>query len=399
MDKVILNEKLQQAVQLLNEQNIDMWLIFVRESSVNHDPALDIVVGANVTWHSAFIIEKTGESTAIIGSLDFENIQEKSPFQYIITYVSSFEEKFVPLLQEKSPKNIAINYSLDSNIADGLSHGMYITLEKHIKDSGITTELVSAEHIIAALKGRKSPSEIANMKLAIAEAEKIFDSVTEFLKNDDISEQDVANFVLGKVQAVGLELAWDPDHCPAVYSGPENAGAHSSPTTNKVLKGHIINMDFGVKVNNYCSDLQRTWYSLKEGESEAPPEVKQGFAVLREAIDKAAATLKPGVRGVDVDTAARTRITENGYGEYKHGLGHQVGTNVHDGGVGLYPAWPRYGNLPMRLIEKDLVFTIEPRLFVENFGTVTVEEMYVVTETGCSPISQQQKELWLVSRG
>ncbi|MDD8013128.1 MAG: M24 family metallopeptidase, partial [Acidobacteriota bacterium] len=177
---------------------------------------------------------------------------------------------------------------------------------------------------------------------------------------------------------------------------PQEVGAHSAPTGNILKPGHIFNIDFGVKVEKYCSDLQRTWYILRPGEKEAPPEVKRGFAVLSESIRLAFAALKPGARGLDIDTIARSHIVSQGYDEYPHALGHQVGRDAHDGGALLAPAWERYGSLPFMPLEKDQVFTIEPRIYIKDYGVATVEEMVVITAGGAEYLSQPQTELYLV---
>jgi Xaa-Pro aminopeptidase len=97
-----------------------------------------------------------------------------------------------------------------------------------------------------------------------------------------------------------------------------------------------------------------------------------------------------------MDTIARDYITSKGYKEFPHGLGHQVGKAAHDGGGGLFPQWEKYGNLPFLKIEKSQVYTIEPRLYIEGYGTATIEEEVVVTETGCEFISTPQTELILI---
>ena len=68
------------------------------------------------------------------------------------------------------------------------------------------------------------------------------------------------------------EPAWEINYCPSVFTGPQESGAHSGPTDRIIEKGHVLNIDFGIKLNGYCSDLQRTWYFLKDGETEAPVE-------------------------------------------------------------------------------------------------------------------------------
>ena len=393
-NKIIL-EKQQQAISILKEKNIDLWLIFVRESSTMRDPILEIIVGTNVTWQSAFLINSNGDRTTIIGSLDVANMKTVGTFENIEGYVKSVREPLLNYLNKYKPKKIAINYSTNSNLADGLTYGMFLILNKMLEGTEFKERLISSEEIISALRGRKSKAEIEFIKSAIVETEKIFDEVTKFLKAG-LSEKDVAEFILSKVEEKGFELAWDKDHCPAVFTGPNSAGAHAGPTNSIIEKGHILNIDFGIKYNGYCSDMQRTWYFLRDDETEAPENVKKGFEVLRDSIQKAKEKIKPGVTGCEVDDVARNYIKENGFDEYQHGLGHQLGRSAHDGGGGLFPRWERYGNLPFLEIEVGQVFTIEPRLFVKDHGIVTMEEIITVTENGCEYLSHPQRELWLI---
>jgi Xaa-Pro aminopeptidase len=138
-----------------------------------------------------------------------------------------------------------------------------------LKDTPYKDRLVSSEEIVSALRGRKNQIEVDQIKSAIVETLKIFDEVTDFLAVGK-SELDVANFVRGLVKERGFEFAWDEEHCPAVFTGPDTAGAHSGPTDRQIEPGHVINMDFGIKFNGYCSDLQRTWYVLKREKPKHP---------------------------------------------------------------------------------------------------------------------------------
>ncbi len=395
MNKEIFKEKIDQAVKILNEKKIDMWMIFVRESSTIHDPSLDMIVGGNWTWQTAFIINRDGETAAIVGSLEEDNIKRAGTFKSIITYLKSIRESLNEYLKSKNPSKIAINFSKNSVLADGLTYGMYNILTEHLDGTGFENKLVSSEEIISALRGRKSPTELSIMKDAIKETIKIFDETTAFIK-PGVTEIEIANFMKQKVKERGFGLAWEEDHCPAVFTGPDAGGAHSGPTDNKVEKGHIVNIDFGIEYKGYCSDLQRMWYVLKDNETKAPAEVQKGFEIIRDAIQKVAGQLKPGVAGCDMDDIARNYITDKGYEEYPHGLGHQVGRNVHDGGVGLFPRWERYGDTPYMKVEAGQIFTIEPRLPVKDYGVSTLEEEVFVTKTGCEFISPPQKELMLI---
>jgi len=373
MDNTILKEKIKQAVEILKEKDIDMWLTFVRESSVMTDPAMEMVVGTNSTWQAAFCINKDGDTTAIIGSMEEGNFKKAGVFNNIITYLKSIREPFREYIAKKNPKKIAINYSKTSVLADGLTYGMYQILLDHLEGTEYRNKLISSEEIISALRGRKSQTEVSLMKEAINETLKIFDAVTNFMK-PGMTEIDVANYVRKLYTEKGYEAGWEEDHCPAVFAGPNPNGPHEGPSDKVIKKGTVVNMDFGIKYKGYCSDLQRTWYILNDGETKAPAPVQKGFEVIRDSIQKVADAVKPGVRGVDMDTIARSYITQNGYPEYPHGLGHQVGKTVHE----------------------RQIFTIEPRLPIEGYGVATIEEEVIITKNGCEFISPPQKELILV---
>lgn len=395
MNNLIFKEKIDQAISILEEKDIDMWVTFVRESSINHDAALDMIVGVNSTWQAAFIINKDGDTTAIIGDMEEENFKKTGLYKNIIGYLKSIREPFVEYLKKKDPKKIAINYSKNSVLADGLTYGMYQILLDHLEGTGFSERLISSEEIISALRGRKSSTEMNIMKEAVDETLKIFDRVTGYLK-PGMTEIDVADFVRKLTAEKGFGYSWEETHCPAVFAGPNPSGPHMGPSDKKIRKGTLVNMDFGILFKGYCADLQRTWYILNDGEEKAPEPVQKGFEVIRDAIQKVADELKPGVKGVDMDSIARSYIVENGYPEYPHGLGHQVGKTVHDGVAGLFPSWERYGNAPFMDLEEGQVFTIEPRLPVEGFGVSTLEEEVYLTKDGCEFISKPQKELILI---
>jgi Xaa-Pro aminopeptidase len=167
----------------------------------------------------------------------------------------------------------------------------------------------------------------------------------------------VADFVARRWTA--RQIRWEPVTCPAVFTGPDTAEAHYGPTGRPIEPGHVVNMDFGVKVDGYCSDLQRTWYVMAKGERVPPPEVRHGFDTIVRAIEDARLMMRPGVLGLDVDAAARQVIVGAGYQEFPHALGHQVGRFSHDGTALLGPAWEKYGRKPF-LLPKGMVFTLEP---------------------------------------
>jgi len=392
---MMVREKIQQAIGILKEKNIDLWLIFVRESHTITDPCLPLILDAHCTWQSAFLISATGKTVAIVGNLDHAAIGEKNSYERVVSYKTSIRNDLIREISELNPQQIAVNFSTNDHMSDGLTHGMFLLLQDYFKNTPYKDKFVSSEQIISAIRGRKSPAEIQRMKKAVDNTIDIFNSVSQILK-PGLTEKEIAQFVLDEVNKLGFDLSWDPSHCPSVFTGPDTAGAHYGPTDRKTEPGHIMNMDFGVKIRDYVSDLQRTWYFLRDDETEPPAEVEKAFNTVRDAITKAAEFLKPGVEGWQVDEIARLHIISQGYEDFPHGLGHQVGREAHDGAGGLFPKWEKYGMLPYLKVEPGQVYTIEPRVACPGYGVATIEEEVVVTNDGCEFISPRQMELYIV---
>jgi len=391
----LIQEKVKQAAALLKEFGVDCWITFTRESEICGDPTLVFLAPGPVTWHSAFIISADGRTRAIVGLYDQKGIEETGAYDKVVGFVTGIKEPLLECLKELDPRTIAVNYSQASEICDGLTHGMYLTLLELLAEAGMAERLMSAERIVSALRERKSAAEIGWVKQAVRATEEIFDLVGRFIAPGK-TESEIAAFMLAEAERRGLPTAWGRATCPAVFSGPDTAQAHYSPTGRTVEPGHVLNMDFGVKVGGYCSDMQRMFYILAPGETAAPEDVMKGFRTIVRAVEESKAAMKPGVTGYEIDAVARSIIVEAGYAEFPHALGHQVGRFAHDGTALLGPAWEKYSQKPFRKLEEGMVFTIEPRLTVPGRGVVTIEEMVVVTRDGAEWLGRPQREIILV---
>ena len=392
---MLIKEKVDQAIGILEEYGIDCWITFVRESGMMRDPMMDFLCPADMTWHSAFILTRDGETHAIVGQMEKRTVDELEVYGKVTGYVEGIKKELLDYLKALNPASVAVNFSRTSEVCDGLTHGMYLLLEEMLSEIGFQDRLVSSEKVTSSLKARKTATEVGRMREAIGHTLDIFGLAKGYIRPGR-TEKEIAAFMAREAESRGLSFGWDPAHCPAVFTGPDTAGAHYQPTDRKVERGHVLNMDFGLKVQDYTSDLQRTFYILEEGETEEPPEVRRGFDTIVAAIELARQALKPGVQGVAVDRVAREHIVSRGYGEYPHGLGHQVGRFAHDGTALLGPAWEKYANKPFEPIEENMVFTIEPRLTVPGRGVVTIEEMVLVTAEGAEFLSEPQTELILI---
>ncbi len=152
-----------------------------------------------------------------------------------------------------------------------------------------------------------------------------------------------------------------------------------------------------MKYEDYCSDIQRVCYVLREGETEAPPEVQRGFITIRTAIEKSREAMRAGVTGNSIDVISREIITDAGYPEYPYALGHQLGRVAHDGGALLGPLWEKYGDSPNQRLEVGQVFTIEPGLAVPGYGYIGLEEDVVITDNGAEYFTEPQREIVLIN--
>ncbi len=393
----MIEEKLSQVPGILDETGIDAWMLFARETHTVPDPCFDLVVGTSVTWPSAFLLTRAGDRIAIVGSLDRANLEMHGDYREIVGYVGGITEDLQKTLRRIDPKRIAVNYSTDDVMADGLTHGMYLLLLRALEGTPYAARLESSSRVVAALRGRKSNVEREKIRAACAATEAIFDRLTPQLRAG-MTELQVAGLLREDMERTGaLAPAWDVEHCPAVFTGPDSAGAHAGPTDRPIQRGHVMNVDFGVRRDGYCSDLQRTWYFLLSDESSAPAVVQRGFDTIVEAIQKAAAELRPGRTGGQIDDVARGFIVGRGYPEFPHALGHQIGRTAHDGAGLLCPRWERYGALPDLLVEQGQCYTIEPRLTIPGHGIATCEEIYAVTAQAAEALSRPQRSLYLIA--
>lgn len=390
----LVGEKIQQAIALLDDLAIDCWITFVRESEINADPMLAYVLGGHVTWHSAFVICRSGTTIAVVGQGDRQTVNDSGVYGEVRGYVQDFSPSLIDVLQTLRPSRIALNYSSNSEIADGLTHGMYLTFMDALRRSGCSAEVVPAETLISALRGRKTEAERVATAGAIRIALEIFDGVGGTLRAG-VSEAFVARAMHAEAARRGCPLAWSPETCPGVFAGPAARDLHARPGARLLEVGHLVYIDFGVKHEGYCSDLQRVYFVGGPGGA-VPPDVGGGFDVLVEGIDRARLAMRPGVLGVDVDRIVREWLSSRGYEDFPHALGHQVGRFVHDGFALLGPAWEKYAQRPFAPIEEGMIFTIEPRLQVPGRGTISIEEMVVVTATGAEFLSPPQQRLIVV---
>lgn len=386
----LVHEKAAQAGEIMRELGLDAWLTFVRETTAVRDPVLSLIYGpGSLTWQSALLFSSTGERVAIVGHYEAHATEQTGVFDRVVAYHESLRSPLLDVLNGWNPETIAVNYGVDDVHADGLTHGMYLALLDLLAGTPHGKRLVSAEKLIGRLRARKTRTEIERIRAAVDTTRLIYQRTFDYIR-PGLTEADISDFMHEQMVVLGVGPAWDYDGCPIVNAGPDSPVGHGAPGSLPVQRGQIVHLDFGVRQEDYCSDIQRVVYLLAEDEAEPPEPVRRGFEVVRAAVEAAVSACRPGVRGVDVDAAAREVVTRAGYEEYKYATGHGLGRNAHDGGPLLGPAWERYGTAPQQCVETGHVYTIEPGLAVPGYGYIGLEEDVLVAEHGAEYLGEPQ---------
>lgn len=388
-DSALTLQKAEQVAGILDELDLDTWLIWVRETGQIPDPAMNLVMEESLVATSALLFHRTGERTAVVAWYDADGLPE-GLFDRTVTYEQGIGPQLLAELRRLDPARIGINVSQASVAADGMTAGMLQRLEGFLKETPYAGRLVSAEDLVGSLRGRKLPEEIRRIQSAVDLTDRILAETIETL-HPGLSECEIHQRVHEAIRSHGATTAWDPGHCPAVDAGPGKAFGHVGPTESVTKEGHLLHFDFGVRVSGYCADLQRMVFF--GAPSDVPEEVARAFDTVSGAIQAAARVLRPGIRGYEVDQVARDFLAERGYPEYMHALGHQLGRFAHDGGTTLAPQWPRYRDAARGIVEEGNVFTLELEVPTEQYGQVSLEEDVVVTGDGCRFLSAPQTEL------
>ncbi len=390
-------EKLPIIYEAMQHHDIDAWLISGRETVLRSEPILPVLGEMDFIIATTLIFFKEGKCTAVVSPLDVEAFRTVTGIDEVIEYPGAMEESVKEVLAGADIKTLALDFSQSDAAADGLSYGSYLKLKKEVLDKlDKDLTIVSAFPLVSEVRGRKTSTQVAKIRKCVEQADKYLRSVPDICKEGTTS-LDIFNYLQEVAYKDGYKMSWTPSQCPGVSVDPDVPAGHMGIIETPLVKGCLINIDYGVAKDGYCSDIQRMYYVLKDDEDDAPDHVKHAFGVVRDAIQMAKDFMKPGVTGFEVDQIARHYIVDWGFDSWNAALGHQVGHVTHDGGTILANRRPRY-NKP-ELIDTPLqvgnVFTIEPGIEIAE-GRIGIEEDVVLTEDGAEWLVEPQKELILI---
>lgn len=241
-----------------------------------------------------------------------------------------------------------------------------------------TAKMVSVSALVSELRGVKSPCEIDAIRRSAAANDALLAELMETFR-PGMSELEMLRHFRMAEAARGLTESFDPIIC----AGANAVECHHRPDGTVLKPNSELLIDMGVVVDGYCSDMTRTLFY-----GTPTPRFKEIFAIVLEANQAVRESIKPGLRCCDVDKIARDIITKAGYGEwFDHSLGHSVGLEIHEA--------PNLSKVCETVLRPGMVVTDEPGIYVPGDVGVRVEDLLVITETGCEVLSHTPREIVL----
>jgi Xaa-Pro aminopeptidase len=253
-----------------------------------------------------------------------------------------------------------------------MSYHQYRQIKVEMKKASISVELVPLEDFVEKFRLIKSSQEIELTRKALALAEQVFRRVVKKLA-PGMTEKAVAWEMERGMREDGAD---DLSFPVIVAAGPNSALPHAVPTNRRIAAGEPILFDWGARLNAYCSDTSRTVIL-------GPPDdtFKEVHQTVLEAQQRAIAAIASGASTKAVDAAAREYIHSKGFeGKFGHGTGHGTGLAVHEG--------PRLSPLKNTQLEAGMIVTVEPGIYLADWGGVRIENQVVVRANGGDVLNQ-----------
>ncbi|OIO36359.1 MAG: hypothetical protein AUJ74_02645 [Candidatus Omnitrophica bacterium CG1_02_44_16] len=235
---------------------------------------------------------------------------------------------------------------------------------KHIK-------FIPLKETVEPLREIKDDEEIKNIKKALEINLKAFAFIKKMIK-PGVRELEIAAHL---ERFIRLQGATSSAFDIIVASGPNSSYPHAGISSRVMQNGETVIIDMGVAYNGYKCDLTRTWFLGK-----IKPIARKVYRIVYEAQQKAIKAIRPGVTAKSIDSAARNYIAEKGFGGFfGHSLGHGVGLEVHES--------PYINRKNHNIINANMIFTVEPGIYLPGEFGVRIEDMVLVNNNGAEALS------------
>jgi len=341
----------------------------------NNVDALLVSSPTNVSYLTGF----SGDSSVLIVGVDRELIVSDGRFTTQLEQECPDLEASIRLPgQEMNP---AIAHVIETLGIKRLAfEAGVLTVADHLAlDNALPgVSMVGVNGWVEALRQIKDDGEIAAIREAIGYAERAFTMLRAGLRDGE-SEKEVADALEGYLRRCGATGSSFP---PIVAVGVRSALPHARPTTTtRIGQDDFVLVDWGATGRPYKSDLTRVLVTGK-----VTPRFEAIYRTVLTAQERGIAAIRPGVKAHDVDAEARSVIEEAGFGRFfDHGLGHGLGMDLHEA--------PRLRKESKITLEPGMVVTVEPGVYLPEWGGIRIEDDVLVTPDGCEVLTHVPKSL------
>lgn len=237
--------------------------------------------------------------------------------------------------------------------------------------------LVAASGIILGMRKQKDAGEVAVIRQAIDVAQRAFKKTVNWIRAGQ-TEREIAaklEYEMARLGATGPSF-------PTIVAVGRNASLpHCVPGERVVSEREGILIDWGARVDWYCSDLTRMVWP-----GSIPRRLAKIYGIVHEAKERATAAIRPGIKAADIDRIARDHIRKSGYGKnFNHSLGHGMGLDIHEA--------PIMRKVCPDVLQPGMIVTVEPGVYIPAYGGIRIEDDVLVTETGHEVLSSLPTDL------
>jgi Xaa-Pro aminopeptidase len=365
-----IHNRITRLRQSMLEKNLDSMLILCQENRqylsgfTGEDTQLDESAGALIIGHDCLIL-------ATDSRYELQAKHEASSYE-VVCYKNGLAAELPSILSQIKATRLGLE-------TRRISHDQFCKIKKDLDAFNSPPEMVPASDMTDGLRLTKDENEMAAIKEAIRLAESAFEKTMQWLR-PGVSEQEAAWDLEKNMRTAGAQSVSFP---VIAAFGKNSALPHAIPKDAALKNNEPILFDWGAKLNGYCSDTTRTFMLGK-------PDAQfiKIFTIVRDAQQKAIEAIRPGMRTKQIDDIARNHIESKGFKEYfGHGLGHGVGLAIHES-PSLSPLVERDME-----IKKNMVFTVEPGIYLPDWGGVRLENMVAVTDDGAEVLNRLETNM------
>ncbi|MEM7347485.1 MAG: aminopeptidase P family protein, partial [Chloroflexota bacterium] len=319
---------------------------------------------------SAGTLIVTAEKQAVATDFRYyQQVSQECPEWELIEAGHDLSGKLLDILRDMGLGGCRVGFEA-THINVSTLHSWEQALKGHIK-------LTQVENCVETIRMSKDAGEIARLKKAIALADEAWHYISDLMA-PGMTEKEVGWQLEQYMRTNGAEGI---SFTPIVASGPNGGKPHAQLSERQLQAGEAVTLDFGCVVDGYCSDITRT-VCLGTPKDEKYLEI---WNIVAEAQQAALQGSKAGMTGAAVDKLARDVIAAAGYKDnFGHGLGHGVGLAVHEN--------PRFSFTYPKEVPAGAIMSVEPGIYIPDWGGVRIEDLVLVTEDGFEVLSQAPKE-------